>query len=422
MKALSVAAVVAGGVLARLGSRGLGLEERLEFSSGRTALGELQEQMEWPTNNPLHPPHVLLVWMVDHGVVANGFFLGVDLLVTALLFATLQRYYESTFKQTAVGENLVLEKWQALGRPRLESNENGDVTVLETEEEEWSACAELQDKPIAQARNLAVAYWLCPITWATCGAQSFAALPVLLVLLSWYLAQRQWRFASGVVFSLLVVLQGPSVWFMLGWPLFALNAKSVWFALGHLASVCGLIWVLGIPTFDWQVRDLRPNIGLWWYLSTEVFDQYRQYFLLLLHSFPFLVGTVLHVFLRHRQEVHLLYALAVWQTFQPFPELVHVFTSVLFLFAHSEFLITSVSRQTLWPCLLVLVATTTFLQPLMLHLWLENAGGNANYYYFQGLISNGMMGILLAQFYLAVVTRDVVLGRIQRFAGKPKAE
>ncbi|KAH9261527.1 hypothetical protein BASA81_000183 [Batrachochytrium salamandrivorans] len=208
--------------------------------------------------------------------------------------------------QNCGGENLVLEKWQALGRPRLESNENGD---------------------------------------------SFAALPVLLVLLSWYLAQRQWRFASGVVFSLLVVLQGPSVWFMLGWPLFALNAKSVWFALGHLASVCGLIWVLGIPTFDWQVRDLRPNI-------------------------------------------------AVWQTFQPFPELVHVFTSVLFLFAHSEFLITSVSRQTLWPCLLVLVATTTFLQPLMLHLWLENAGGNANYYYFQGLISNGMMGILLAQFYL----------------------
>ena len=35
-----------------------------------------------------------------------------------------------------------------------------------------------------------------------------------------------------------------------------------------------------------KVTDLTPNVGLFWYLMTEIFVRFRTFFLLLLHSIP----------------------------------------------------------------------------------------------------------------------------------------
>jgi phosphatidylinositol glycan class U len=158
------------------------------------------------------------------------------------------------------------------------------------------------------------------------------------------------------------------------------------------------------------------------YLQTEVFEQYRPYFLLVLHVFPYLVLSVFHVFLRYRPVLHAQLGLSVIYVFQPYPELFHVFVAVLLMGCHPQFLVSTATTHTLSVCVVILVAITCFVQPLMLYLWLERGSGNANYYYFQCLASTGMVSILMVQFYFGVVTRDAVVRRIQRLVAMEEEE
>ncbi|KAF8069582.1 hypothetical protein HT031_001699 [Scenedesmus sp. PABB004] len=52
-------------------------------------------------------------------------------------------------------------------------------------------------------------------------------------------------------------------------------------------------WAAAVYGFSLQLRDLTPNIGLFWYFFTEMFDAFRPFFLFVLHSFPALLAAPL---------------------------------------------------------------------------------------------------------------------------------
>ena len=45
--------------------------------------------------------------------------------------------------------------------------------------------------------------------------------------------------------------------------------------------------------YSFSVSDLSPNIGIFWYFVIEVFDQFRDFFLIIfqLHTFSFVIPT-----------------------------------------------------------------------------------------------------------------------------------
>ena len=67
-------------------------------------------------------------------------------------------------------------------------------------------------------------------------------------------------------------------------------------ALGVLAGICWLperswAWVDEVWGFELFVRDLKPNLGIFWYLFTEMFAEFETFYLLVLQLFVFLFAA-----------------------------------------------------------------------------------------------------------------------------------
>ncbi len=81
----------------------------------------------------------------------------------------------------------------------------------------------------------------------------------------------------------------------------------------------GWNWLNECYGFLLSVPDLTPNIGLWWYFFTEMFDRFRAFFLIIFHTHT--LAYVVPLFLRFRTEpVFLAHVLiAVYALFKPYP-------------------------------------------------------------------------------------------------------
>lgn len=64
------------------------------------------------------------------------------------------------------------------------------------------------------------------------------------------------------------------------------------FAFGHLTSARE--WCSATYGFVFAAEDLAPNLGVYWYFFTEMFDAFRPFFLFVFHAFaPFLAVPVI---------------------------------------------------------------------------------------------------------------------------------
>lgn len=403
------------------------LESHFELSTVLTRQAEIEQQLAWPSasGGPHRPP--LLVLLVKYGLTNHLFFLVIDLLVAVLLWLSLTEHVR-TDASRQVDEIDQINKWEQRGRYRLDSDGNpgerdDDWTWSATSKETQGG--ELLSKD-ALPTTIASAYLLSPFTILTCAARSWAPFTFLLAMSTLYASQRAKPVWCGALWAATLYVEGPSYLIPLLVVLFRpkgldlLWVASVLLSLGATLTMLLLVsfhvhgsWSFLDPCYLWVLsfEDLRPNVGLWWYLMSEVFPPHRSYFLLILHAFPYLLATPILVYLYHRPVLCSHFLLGVLHTFQPYPETFHVFTCLLLLFAHPQFLL---HISSLGPVLLIL-AFSTVLQPIMLYTWLKLASGNANFFYFQTLASNGMICALLLQFYLSVLVRDAVLRRIGKY-------
>jgi len=126
------------------------------------------------------------------------------------------------------------------------------------------------------------------------------------------------------------------------------------------------------------VPDLQPNIGLFWYFFTEMFDHFRELFI---YSFQ-INATILYLVplsikFKNRPfvlTVALLFLIAIFKSYPCLSDLGFVLSflpNFLYLFAYCQqgFVVS------------VILLMTICLAPILWHLWIYSASANANFFF-----------------------------------------
>ena len=133
------------------------------------------------------------------------------------------------------------------------------------------------------------------------------------------------------------------------------------------------------------VSDLTPNVGMWWYFFTEMFDHFRPFFLgvFQLHNLIYLAPLCL----RTEPMVNILVSLGIFSTWKSYPQLGDhaAWTALLSCFPEiisSEWLHKPLMTELRHPVFTASVHLyTAILLPLLHSLWLLTGAGNANFFY-----------------------------------------
>lgn len=186
--------------------------------------------------------------------------------------------------------------------------------------------------------------------------------------------------------------------------LFCIMLAFFLFLSCHLSG--GWEFLHSVYGFMLLVPDLRPNIGLFWYFFTEMFEHFR---LLYLWAFQMnaLILYLLPLSLRTRRDPILLAAslTGITAMFKSYPSLgdVGFYLSLLPMWAHifpylqqgfivlAAFIITSVLGPTVW------------------HLWIYSRSANANFYFGVGLAFAIAQIFLITDILLSYTKREFIL-------------
>ncbi|KAI8608305.1 GPI transamidase subunit PIG-U, partial [Chytriomyces sp. MP71] len=269
-----------------------------------------------------------------------------------------------------------------------------------------------------------VAYLLNPLSIVTCLAKSTLLFNSAAVVAGVYFAVKGESVYSMFFLALATYL---SVYpFMLVFPcgvLIASHSKSkvcctpfpttissvIVFTVFFLA----LLGVSNLFTGSWNflestygvillVPDLQPNIGLWWYIFIEMFDQFRLFFLLVFQVF--VIAFCVPITLKFID--HPLFTIAtlsiITATFKSYPSVGDVALYIPFVFMHQELF---KYMKNLYIVTHLGIATCILL-PLFYNLWIYAGSGNANFFYAITLVVGVAQVLLLGDFMGAMVRRE----------------
>ncbi|XP_014255286.1 phosphatidylinositol glycan anchor biosynthesis class U protein [Cimex lectularius] len=160
------------------------------------------------------------------------------------------------------------------------------------------------------------------------------------------------------------------------------------------------------------VSDLRPNIGLFWYFFTEMFEHFR---LLFIYSFQ-LNATLLYLaplsFRFHSNPMLLATSLtALITVFKSYPCLgdVGFYMSLLPMWKHlfnSKLVVPDLQQMFVILCSLII---TSILGPTVWHLWIYSRSANANFYFGVTLAFATAQIFLITDILFAYIKRDFIL-------------
>lgn len=149
-------------------------------------------------------------------------------------------------------------------------------------------------------------------------------------------------------------------------------------------------------------RDIRPNIGLWWYLLLEMFERYSSLYRNILALFPWLfVVPVYFILGEYRRlceypyinELYCSILVNICVVLHPHPTLMEHSLAILLLFQHAKLILRVPSSFFTIIGYIAGVVLTVF----MWFMWAERAGSNANFFYFQTILLNLMaLGFIFA--------------------------
>jgi hypothetical protein len=74
------------------------------------------------------------------------------------------------------------------------------------------------------------------------------------------------------------------------------QSAHFWNFLGDTLLACDVGSYLGLwLTGSLGVSDLTPNVGMWWYFVTEMFDHFRPFFVGVFHVSICVLGIIIDV-------------------------------------------------------------------------------------------------------------------------------
>ncbi|KAK0543688.1 hypothetical protein OC845_005998 [Tilletia horrida] len=270
------------------------------------------------------------------------------------------------------------------------------------------------------ALRVAALYLANPFNLVSCWSQSTKPLSSALTLLALQQAIEGSAFLStlilslGAHISLYPILQIPPLILLARQQASAKNKNSK-STLALLGAIAGLLvglgggtyaaWLLEGQSWKWVMRtwgsivfltDLTPNIGMWWYFIMEMFDHFRDFFLLVLNAH--VLTYVAPFTIKYRDDPLFAFtALAgILAIFQSYPTVGDsgLFWGLAALFPE----LFSYMRYPLVTSLIHIYCA--FLLPTFNTLWLgpgsRSGSGNANFFYAITLVYSlgGGLGLL----------------------------
>lgn len=285
------------------------------------------------------------------------------------------------------------------------------------------------------------AFFLNPFSVASCAAQSTVTIHNLILLLWLYFLVQGNRSLLSYLFLALhahisvytVVLIIPSISFVIQKLEYfsASNNNSssirkltvqdyVSTALKHLllfgallASIFGANWVLEDYNlrfiectyyFVLKVPDLIPNLGLFWYFFTEMFEHFRLFFTCVFQINVFIFTIPLAVRLKNDPVVNLFIQLGLIACLKSYPSIGDT-GFCLSLLPILAYLFPLMRNFIVYTGMLVV---SSILAPIMFYLWLGGGGGNANFYFAITLVYSIGQIFLLVDIFYANLKREFI--------------
>lgn len=178
-----------------------------------------------------------------------------------------------------------------------------------------------------------------------------------------------------------------------------------------LQEALGSCWagrVYGLTLF---LRDLTPNIGLWWYFFTEVFTEFQPFFLFVFHSFALVLMVPMAVRFRSRPLFVCWVQLFVSCMFRPYACVGDMVPWMVLLPLLQQQLASLKLRMFLVNSFVLLLV----LGPAMWHQWIVVDSANANFFYSITLL----LGVWYTVFLMQMLRLTVLLDRWLAGKGPP---
>lgn len=156
-----------------------------------------------------------------------------------------------------------------------------------------------------------------------------------------------------------------------------LGAISTLVLASHFLMEGSWSFVNATYLFVLKIQDLTPNIGMFWYFITEMFDQFLEFFTWIVQINAFIHVIPLCIYLRD-SPFFALYAMIITSTIsQPYPSLANIGLITSLLPQWLE-LLAIMKKNLVISCAAI---TCMSIWPLFWHLWIVMGTANANFYF-----------------------------------------
>ncbi len=153
------------------------------------------------------------------------------------------------------------------------------------------------------------------------------------------------------------------------------------------------------------VPELTPNVGLFWYFFTEMFEHFRVFFVCTFQLNVFVYVIPLAIRLKRDPFLLAFSLIALTAIFKSYPSYgdVGFYLSLLPLLKH---LFPHTKQLFIVGCMFV---ATTALGPILYHLWIYNGSANANYFFAINLVFGTAQIFLVTDILFAYIKREFYL-------------
>ncbi|KAK7265544.1 hypothetical protein RJT34_33164 [Clitoria ternatea] len=160
--------------------------------------------------------------------------------------------------------------------------------------------------------------------------------------------------------------------------------------------------------FILTIQDLSPNIGVLWYFFAEVFDFFRNFFLIVFHGNILLMIAPLALRLNHRPCFLAFVYIVISSMLKSYPSVgdLALYLGLLGLFAFE------LKDMQFSFFLFAGYVGVSFLSPVMHNLWIWRGTGNANFYFATAITYACLQIILVVESVSAMLNHDRMLTKL----------
>lgn len=142
-------------------------------------------------------------------------------------------------------------------------------------------------------------------------------------------------------------------------------------------------WTFLTECYVWQftMKDMTPNVGLFWYTFMQMFDRFWDYYWFVWNVNPVLYVLPLIVHFRRSPLVAFVTTFFVLSVYRVFPTCGSISFAIILLLLLSE----DVQRVRYFRSFVFAMCCFASMCSIQWYMWTRTSAGNANYFYFQCL-------------------------------------